>query len=140
MEPVQIPVTSQATECVIHSPVESPTAPLVELRDENSWATLLQAAQIREYQPLLDIAHTLNPNEIPKIKYHARCRKIFTMKKSLETIKQKSNGDDSDEVPPNVPRRSIRQPGSSSTVYEQICIVCEKVQKYIKGSRTREPL
>ena len=101
MEPVQIPVTSQdSAECVIHSPVESPTAPLVELRDENSWATLLQAAQIREYQPLLDIAHRLNPNEIPKIKYHARCRKIFT-KKSLETIKQKSNGD---EVTPNVTR------------------------------------
>ena len=119
MEPVQIPVTSQeSTECVIHSPVESPTAPLVELR-----ATLLQAAQIREYQPLLDIAHSLNPNEIPKIKYHARCRKIFTMKKSLETIKQKSNGD---EVTPNVTRRSIRQPGSGSTVYEQICIVCGK--------------
>ena len=124
MEPVQIPVTSQeSTECVIHSPVESPTAPLVELRDENSWATLLQAAQIREYQPLLDIAHSLNPNEIPKIKYHARCRKIFTMKKSLETIKQKSKGD---EVTPNVTRRSIRQPGSGSTVYEQICIVCGK--------------
>ena len=41
---------------------------------------------------------------------------------------------------PNVIRRSIRQPGSGSTVYEQICIVCEKVQKCIKGSRTREPL
>ena len=69
MEPDQRPVAHRqdSTDCIVQSSLEYPMAPLSEPRDFNSWATLLKAAQIREFQPLLDIAQNLQPNEIPQI-------------------------------------------------------------------------
>ena len=63
------------------------------------------------------------------------------MKGDLDTIVQRKSSENAMSSNAEVKtRRSIRQPGSSSTVYEKMCIVCEKVQKYIKGIKTREPL
>ena len=47
---------------------------------------LLQAAQIQQYQPSLDLVHKLRDDYIPEIYYHRKCRGIFTMKKDLDRI------------------------------------------------------
>ena len=55
------------SECIIHCSSESATAQLTELRDSDSWATLLRAAQIHKHEPLLQIASNLDTNPIPRI-------------------------------------------------------------------------
>ena len=76
-------------KCLIHSPLEHEDATLVSLRDNDSWASLLRAAQIRNYLPLLDLANDVEENEIPEIIYHRKCRSIFTLKKTLDAIIKK---------------------------------------------------
>ena len=123
----------------MHSPNEDITAPLVQLKDNDSWQTLLRAAKKRNHQPLLDIAKQLNGNELPQLTYHAKCRKLFTMKKQLEAIEHKESPIDELHEIATV-RRSIREQPSTSRVYEQKCILCQKQSKYISGSKTREVL
>ena len=127
-------------DCVIHSTSELATAPLVELRDLDSWKTLLRAAQIHEHQPLLDIAESLKPNELPEVKYHAKCRKLFTMKKLLDSIQNKCSPTASKTCDKQSKRKSIRDPPANSPVYDPKCVVCDKVNKYLKGSKTWELL
>lgn len=51
-----------------------------------SWKTLLWAAQIQQYQPILDLVHKLKDDNIPVIYYRRKCCGIFTMKKDLDRI------------------------------------------------------
>ena len=111
---------------------------LVRPKDEESWSTLVRAAAVRKHKPLLDIAETLNEEEIPSIYCHRKCRSVFTMKKLLETI-SKQQGTDNQQLT-TAKRTSIRQSPTTSTTYEHVCIFCEKKSKYLKGTRKREPL
>ena len=122
--------------CLIHHSSESLTAPIVKLKDFSSWETLLNAARIHNHQPILELAQTLEPDTIPNLTYHAKCRKLFTMKKTLESVNKRKSDDVTSE---ELGRKSIREPGTSSLVYEKICIICMK-NKYIKGSHSRESL
>ena len=60
------------------------------------------------------------------------------MKKLLETISKQQGTDD--QQPTAAKRTSIRQSPTTSTTYEHVCIFCEKKNKYLKGTRNREPL
>jgi hypothetical protein len=128
-------------QCIIHHASVSEKEKLVSPTNETSWHSLLQAAQIRQYKPLLN-AVTDTVNDIPKaVLYHATCRSRFTMKRDLDSIK--SVTDDSCDEPPSK-RRSIRGETSDVRVFEPICIfkgiICKSDSKYIKGSHTRERL
>ena len=109
-----------------------------ESNAEESWKTLLRAAEIRNHQEILELSKSLSEGEVPFIYYHRKCRSIFTMKKLLDKLSQQSSN--SQTQPEKVARRaSIRGSSNISTTYERICIFCEK-PKYFKGTRNREPL
>ena len=110
-------------------------APLSELskpKDSQSIESLLNAARIQHFDALLNLCE----NEYDsKLWYHRNCRSSFTHKKTLATFS--ANEESSADT---VPRKSCREGPSSSRVMEQICIFCDKKDKYLTGSKTREPL
>lgn len=61
---------------------------LVKLSSETSWKTLLQAAERRNFQPILDISSTVTDGEYPFLKYHKKCRSMFTLKRDLVSCGQ----------------------------------------------------
>ena len=68
--------------------VKSPS-PLITPVSHQSWKTLLDAAATRQHATLMDVAKGLKEGDIPGIQYHRECRSIFTLKKSLDAIKEK---------------------------------------------------
>jgi len=56
----------------------------------NSWLTLLKAAEIRKHAPVLELVKDLPEGVIPEVYYHKKCRSIFTIKKTLGSVRQKS--------------------------------------------------
>ena len=75
-------------ECVTHYNSVSETK-LVKLGSEALWKMLLQAAERRNFQPILDISSTVADGEYPPLKYHKTCRSMFTLKRDLG-VKKKS--------------------------------------------------
>lgn len=108
------------------------------LKDKSSWESLLRAAQIRQYEPILEAAKSLERDQIPDLCYHRTCRQNFTLKKSLDKIISENYKDDkADEA-----RHSSRKvkAHSSRPTYEEECIFCQRKSKYLKGTNTREQL
>ena len=108
---------------------------LTRPKDNNSWQTLLDAAKIRNFYPILQYESSSN---IPNIGYHRDCRADFTHRKVLKSLVKKVtvSSDNIDE-----PRKSSRElVDTKSRVYSETCIFCEKQTKYFKKTRTREPL
>ena len=129
--------------CIIHhESVRNYEEGLTSPQDLSSWKTLLKAAEIRNHQPILNIAANTEEGKIPEIYYHRKCRSLFTMKKSLESIsKQKQFTGDQEDPDKQERRASNRQvPASTSRVYEAVCLFCNKISKYTKGENTRENL
>ena len=124
--------------CIIHKESITTDGKLTSPIDLTSWKTLLKAAQIRNYQPLLDIAQNLEEDEVPEVLYHRQCRSLFTLKRDIDKILQTEKESIESNEPP-LKRRSIRGESSASRVYEKDCIFCDE-DKYIKGTRTREKL
>ena len=60
-------------------------ANLSEIKDLKAWKTLLNAAEIRGHQGILDLKNDEDEDALPEIqvKYHRSCRSNFTHKKSL---------------------------------------------------------
>ena len=61
------------------------------LSDLESWKTLLNAATIRNHEPILEIAKTLEEGELPKFTYH-RGRGMRNCSTTLEPICYKIPG------------------------------------------------
>ena len=124
--------------CIIHttnSTHSSDDGNLIKPKDLDSWRTLLTAATVRQHQPLLDIAANLGETDVY---YHRTCRQIVTMKRELDKL----SIDEPPEV--QVKRQSFRKiscPNNARTL-DKNCILCPpgKHSKFIKGTRTREPL
>ena len=124
--------------CIIHCSDGDSDSNLVSPQHLDSWKTLLRAAEIRQHLPILDLAKDLCEGEIPPVQYHRRCRSIFTLKKSLDSITQKNAS--ASEAAEESSRRPSRDAPSKSVVYDEKCIFCEKSSKYMKGQNSREPL
>ena len=77
-----------------------------------------------------------------KFFYHRDCRFSFTHKKALDLLKCEHRETTENEVNESEKQRSSQRKTKTndSRVYEKICIFCEKSNKYIKNSRTRETL
>ena len=106
-----------------------------------SWNTLLEAARIRNYTPVLQLAEKLAKDEIPNCVYHRTCRNVFIMKKDLETLKRKAdfpatNNEANYSTATKYPNRGTL---TSDILLEQKCLFCEK-NKCLRGSSTLEKL
>ena len=64
---------------------------LVNPKDEESWKTLLRAAQIRNHQEIVQLSKSLRDGEVSLIYYHRKCQSIFTMKSVLDKLSQQSS-------------------------------------------------
>ncbi|CAM4585360.1 unnamed protein product [Leuciscus chuanchicus] len=62
------------------------------------------------------------------------------MKKLLDTIVREVSSSASENAEEGTSRRACRGVPSTSRVYDELCIFCEKSSKYHKGKNTREPL
>lgn len=90
--------------------------------------TLVRAAEIRHYAPILDLAKTVGGEELPTITYHRKCCNIFALKRDLDNIcKGRIQCNE-----PELSERgsSIREPPTKSTTYKRVCIFYDKVSKY----------
>ena len=63
-------------ECILHSCKD--TGELATSKGLDSWNTLLNAATIRNHEPILEIAQTLEEGELAKVTYHRQYRSVFT--------------------------------------------------------------
>ena len=72
--------------CIIHCSNDS--TPLIAPRDLSSWETLRTAATIRKHLGLLQIDDETAEGHIPDIRYHRKCRSLFTMIKDLNKIEK----------------------------------------------------
>ena len=134
--------TSTKNTCIIHSKAEATDAHenLISPKTYDSWLTILEAAKVRNFLPVLEIAENLNENEVPAIFYHRKCRIIFSMKRDLESLKCKAKEPDdknNEEFKPITAKK--RNITSNSRVYINDCIFCGK-DKYIRASSSWEPL
>jgi hypothetical protein len=115
-------------------------------KDRQSWAALLNAALIRNFEPITkqrDIPDEL----LHTMKYHRKCRANFTNIKALrklETESSSSRVSSDNETPCSSlsPKKRLKRSKTDlrQTTYIKQCIFCEKESKYKKGSRSREPL
>ena len=77
-------------KCIIH--FEQVTEEhLVELKDQALWETLLNAAKIRKFEPLIELDKNLGQSDIPAIKYHRKCRSLFTLKRDLQKLNSEND-------------------------------------------------
>ena len=132
----------QKEECIIHYKTLNiePDERLVSLQDYDSWLTLLEAAEVRNHIPILEIAKNATEHEVPLVFYHRKCRSMFTMKRDLESLKRKA--DSSVEALCTATggiTRQKRKVSSDSRVYDEECIFCGK-EKYVRGENSRERL
>ena len=103
--------------CIIHCTDDN--TDLICPRDEESWQTLKNAAEIRNHQSLIEIAKNVSEGEIPEIYYHRKCRSVFTMKKLLDNMTRTTTNNDQGAMGR---RLSIR--GSPNTV-STVSTVCQ---------------
>ena len=78
--------------CILHSETVATDSDdqLISSQSYESWLTLFEAAKIRKFTSVLDVAQNLEEPEVPSTFYHRKCRSIFTMKRDKETIKRKN--------------------------------------------------
>ena len=125
-------------ECIIHcsNSVEN----LSKLDSLSSWKTLVNAARIRNFEPIMRILEEVEPDAIPGMWYHWKYRSIFTMKKTLEHVKNEKESCSSECTSSQSEplRRSVRS-ASSELLLPKNCLICSK-PKYTRNTRTREKL
>lgn len=129
-------------ECVIHYNSVSETK-LVKLSSEASWKTLLQAAERRNFQPILDISSTVTDGEYPPLKYHKTCRSMFTLKRDLVRCEQEVG----EENQAYANQRSSLRLANQGEGYEwrdcdkllPNCIFCNKAKR-VRKTDTKEKL
>ena len=129
--------------CIIHPKTvkTEPDSPLISPESYDSWLTLLEAAKVRNFTPVLDVAENLNECKVPLIYYHRKCRSLFTMKRELETLKRKIHkpDDEDNEDSKQITAKKRNVASSSRVPYSDDCIFCGKV-KYVRSTSSRETL
>lgn len=108
-------------------------------KDIDSWQTLLKAADIRNYKPVLAGAKTVEEGAIPSsVVYHRKCRNLSTMMPEREKLSCAKHEGKETENPMEIQKWITQQ--ALNRTYDKICIFCEKVSKYQESSKTRDPL
>ena len=60
---------------------------MTNLKNEDTWKRIVQAAQVRSYRPVTDLAESHGTGMPPEFNYHRECYQMFTHKKTLNKIK-----------------------------------------------------
>ena len=77
-------------KCIIHF-TQVTEEHLVELKDRASWETFLNAAKIRKFKTVIEIGKNLGESDIPAVKYHQKCRSLFTLKRDLQKLNSEND-------------------------------------------------
>ena len=110
---------------------------MATLKDLESSKTFLNAANIRNHEPILE---RTTSGELPKVTYHRQCRSVCTLKRNLDKLSQLDAKEGTNCNSTDGCRFSIRQlTANPSRIYQRVCIFCEK-DKYTRNSRTRKEL
>ena len=142
--------------CIIHcSNNSNSNAPLVNLKSMDTWKVIVEAAKKQSYAPVLELPESKSSsNESdglpPDICYHRQCYQIFATKNLLKRIKKKSEDPTADEKTNQEELRSLIDHSQSyltgtvmlrssstcssagSSILPDICIICDKKNKYVK--------
>ena len=131
---------------------------LTKLRKEETWKKIVEAAKIRSYKPVLEMAASHETNIPANVSYHRKCQQMFTLKKTLNQIKNRlkvqkemeqqeslqsllNSCEDYQTSAPQL-RSSFNLPSSTSTtsntLLPDLCVICNRKEKYFK--RIAEPL
>ena len=76
-------------ECCVHYETVKETK-LVDLSNEASWSTLLDATVLRNERRLVQISQNLPEGQIPNLYYHKGCRARFTLKRDLDKLRNQT--------------------------------------------------
>ena len=128
-----------AQSCIIHRSSfrsERHDSKLITPVSFQSWTSLLEAANVRNFQPVLQVARTVSEHEVPQIIHHRYCRNVFTA--NLKRIRE-SEEELSSEGGIHDKRVRLGRSSSESRAYKNECIFCQK-PKYKKGTNTRDTL
>ena len=93
------------------------------------WKSLLDAARVNGHEGVLNIAKTNPDNQVPLLKYHKNCRRVFKLqsKRCVEKqAQQESNGEQSS---------SKTRIFSENPLLPVTCFFCKKLYKYKKGAK-----
>ena len=127
---IRLPQKRPRTNCIIDCCNEDIDSKLVSPTNFESWVMLLRAAEVRSYDPILDINKGLTKGEIPDVQYHRKCCSIFTMKKLSTPLLSRT----STKKVYNTLLESHPDTHPAHQGYMRMC------SKYQKGKRTRESL
>ena len=121
----------------IHDQLQTP-------KDIESWNILVEAARIRNVPEVFELAAT-HEGVIPNIYYHSYCRKIFTMKSTLNRLassQASSEACEDMEIGETIAKTKSKRQHSSgaSALLDDSCLFCCKKSKYAKCSNSREAL
>ena len=95
-----------------------------------------KAALIRRHSTISEIINDTLKGEISQIFYHRQCKGTFILKRSEREISTLNVEKTSTKT-----RQLIRHNATtSSSVLEKKYLFCEKKDKYLKGSRTKDSL
>ena len=121
----------------------------------DTWKVIVEATKKQSYAPVLELPESKSSsNESdglpPDICYHRQCYQIFTMKNLLKRIKKKSEDQTADENTNQEELRSLIDHSQSyltgtvmlrsssscssvgSSILPDICVICDKKNKYVK--------
>ena len=97
--------------------------------------TLLEAAKIRSLQPILNLAKTVNEGKIPSIAYNRDCRSRFTLKRDLDSLEQKADGNiEGEEDYETGPSRAKKR------VMPNISLITNRSVSSVKKTNMLDPL
>ena len=129
-------------KCLIHYNSVSEQK-LVKFSSESSWKTLLQAADRRCFQPILDLSSTVPDGEYPPLKYHKTCRSMFTLKRDLDSCgKEIEETNEAQTNSRSSLRLTNRAEGYEKRECDKLlpkCIFCNKA-KCVRKTNTKEKL
>ena len=87
----------------------------------------------------MKVIEETEPDILPNIFFHRKCRPSFTMKKDLERVEKENQVADSERTSSqSTPRRSIKSP-TGELLLPKKCLICSKV-KFPRKTRTQEIL
>ena len=123
--------------CIIHmSSAQNDPQIRTMVKNSQSWDPLLDAAKIRNFIPILDLAAGCQPGEIPDVKYHKNCRSMFVMKKNLERIQNQQSVSGETQSDEELVRKSARKSDKNAgRLFDDNCIFCDKKVRYIKANK-----
>ena len=133
----------QTENCCIHYKSIKDDSNVVQLSSKTSWDTILNAATLRKFEPILLLSGNVDENSFPNISYHKACKTMFTLKRDLDKLGNENDimeisssstpNEVDNETNKKIQTRSkdplLSQQRQRCDILPTVCIFCEKVTK-----------